>query len=174
VNEVEVNGIPVFIDPGDVSKLRFHYRTKPKPRGKDAPFSKLTVMQKQALTNRFELGMGNTQAASEAGYSLSNARRVLPALLKKKPIVEALEKKGIKPDKIAQVIAEGLDAMHPLRPALPDHNARAKFVREANTILDNYPPKKIQQDQRVIEIHLTGDDMRAIQKYEEMRRDHAG
>lgn len=174
MSEVEVDGVPVFIDPSDKAKLRFGYRTKRIPKGKEAPFSKLTQMQKKALANKFELGMGNKQAALEAGYSESNAHKILPALMKRKPIVEALHKKGISDDKIAQVIADGLDAMHPLKPNQPDHNARAKFVREANSILDNYPPKKIQQDQRVIEIHLTGDDMRAIQKYEEMRKDHAG
>ena len=176
MNEVEIDGVPIYIDPADPAKPRFKYRAKAKPRTKreDIPFSKLTVMQKQALVNRYQLGMGNKQAAEAAGYAESSAQKVIPNIMKRKAILDALEKHKVTPDKIGQVISEGLDAMHPLRPVLPDHNARAKFVREANMLLDHYPPKKIQQDQRVIEIHLTGDDMRAIQKFEEMRKEHAG
>jgi hypothetical protein len=171
--EMESEGIPVLVDKMSPERPRFDLRAKPLPRGNERPISKLTHMQKKALENKFELGMGNKQAAIQAGYALSSAPDVIPKLMARKPIIDALKAKGITDEKIASVIAEGLDAMHPIRPEQPDHNARAKFEREANQVLDNYPPKKIQSEQRVIEIHLSGEDVKAIRKYEEMRNAHA-
>ena len=69
---------------------------------------KLKPQQKLALKNKFELGMSNRQAAIQAGYK-ENAASVLPRLLQRKPIQDALKARGITDFKIVGVIAEGLE-----------------------------------------------------------------
>ena len=164
----EINGIPVLCGIERIPRFRRGHRRK--PRMAELGISKLKPQQRLALENKFELGMSNRQAAIQAGYEEANASHVLPRLLRRKPIVDELERKGVTDEKIAVVIAEGLDAMHPIRPDQPDHHARAKFVSEANKVKDNYPPKKIQVEDRSINIHLTKDDYLALRKYQELER----
>jgi hypothetical protein len=114
--------------------------------------------------------MTNKQAAVQAGYSPTNAWNVIPTLLKRKPIVEALQAKGINDNYIAQGIADGMEAMHPFKPAQPDHNVRVKFIQEANKLLDNYPAKKIEIEEKVIKLNLSKDDYLALNKFHELRR----
>jgi len=45
--------------------------------------------------------------------------------------------------------------MHPSRPKEPNHHPRVKFVSEANNLLDNYPAKKIDVEEKSINIHLS-------------------
>ena len=131
----------------------------------------MTRMQKQALENYFESGLTNqTLAATDAGYALSSAHKVIPDLLSRKPIVQALEKRGITKERIAKAIDEGLKAMHPMRPKQKDHHARYKFVTEANKILDNYPPKKVQIQEQSVVLHLGREDYEAIKGYEELKK----
>jgi len=164
----EIDGIPVCV--GQERIARYRRGKKPKARMAELGIEKLKPQQKLALRNKFELGMSNRQAAIQAGYEETNAARVLPRLLQRKPIQDALITRGITDFKIAEVIAEGFEAMHPLRPGQPDHHARVKFVSEANKVLDNYPAKKIEVEEKSINIHLGKDDYIALKKYEELRR----
>jgi len=151
-----------------------------KPRKKksnkisDKGITRLTKKQRRALTNYMEQGFRNKRKALVgAGYSGLNPSRDMKRLMTRKPIIVELEKKGINDEKIAQVMADGLEAMHPMRPKLPDHHARVKFVSEANRILDNYPATKFQSEERIITITLTGDDIKALREFNEMRNKDA-
>lgn len=162
----EWGGIPVLCG---AEKIPHHIRRgkRPKPPMAELGIEKLKPQQKLALQNKFELGMSNRQAAIQAGYEETNASRVLPRLLRRKPIVDELERQGVTDIKIASVIAEGLDAMHPIKPEQPDHHARAKFVSEANKVKDNYPPKKVEIEEKSTRIVLSD---RAYEKYLEDKR----
>jgi len=165
----EIDGIPVCLGGERIAKYR--RGKKPKPPMAELGIEKLKPQQKLALRNKFELGMSNPRAAIEAGYANgASAARVIPRLLRRKPIQDALTAKGITDFKIAEVIAEGFEAMHPLRPEQPDHHARVKFVSEANKVLDNYPAKKIEIEEKSINIQLTKDDYVALRKFDDLRR----
>jgi hypothetical protein len=149
-----------------------------KPRKKksnkisDKRITRLTKKQRMALRIYMEQGFkGQRQALVAAGYSGLNPSRDMKRLMARKPIIAELEKKGVTDEKIAQVIAEGLDANHPMRPEMPDHHARVKFVSEANRIRDN--STKFQSEERIITINLTGEDMKRLQKFNEMRKNDA-
>lgn len=165
----EIDGIPVCV--GGERIARYRRGKKPKPPMAELGIEKLKPQQKLALRNKFELGMSNRQAAVQAGYrDGTSASHILPRLLQRKPIQDALKAQGITDFKIAEVIAEGLEAMHPLRPEQPDHHARVKFVSEANKVLDNYPAKKIEIEEKSINIQLTKDDYVALRKFDDLRR----
>jgi len=103
----EIDGIPVCV--GQERIARYRRGKKPKPPMAELGIEKLKPQQKLALRNKFELGMSNRQAAIQAGYEETNAARVLPRLLQRKPIQDALIAGGITDFKIAEVIAEGLE-----------------------------------------------------------------
>jgi len=104
----EIDGIPVCV--GGERIARYHRGKKPKPPMAELGIEKLKPQQKLALRNKFELGMSNRQAAVQAGYKDgTGAARVLPRLLQRKPIQDALIAQGITDFKIAEVIAEGLE-----------------------------------------------------------------
>jgi len=149
----EIDGIPVLCGGERIARLR--WGKKPKTPMAEIGIEKLKPQHKLALKNKFELGMSNRQAAIQADYEETNASRVLLQLLRRKPIQDALKARGITDSRIAEVISEGLEAMHPLRPEAPDHHAKAKFVSEANKLLDNYPAKKIEVEEKSINIHLS-------------------
>lgn len=164
----EIDGIPVCV--GGERIARYRRGKRPKSPMAELGFEKLKPRQKQALINKFEQGMTNKQAAIQAGYSPTNAWNVIPTLLKRKPIVEALQARGINDDYIAEGIVEGTKAMHPFKPNQPDHNVRVKFIQEANKLLDNYPAKKIEIEEKIIKLNLSKDDYLALNKYQELRR----
>jgi len=103
----EIDGIPVCV--GRERIARYRRGKKPKPPMAELGIEKLKPQQKLALKNKFELGMSNRQAAVQAGYKETSAVRVLPRLLKRKPVQEALMARGITDSKIAEVIAEGFE-----------------------------------------------------------------
>jgi hypothetical protein len=148
-----------------------------KPRKKksnkisDKGITRLTKRQRKALTIYMEQGFrGKRRALIAAGYSGLNPSRDMKRLMTRKPIIIELEKKGVTDDKLAQVIADGLEANHPMRPEMPDHHARIKFVSEANRVLDNYPATKFQHEQRIYNITLTAEDMKALREYYDLTR----
>ena len=103
----EIDGIPVCV--GQERIARYRRGKRPKPPMAELGIEKLKPQQKLALRNKFELGMSNRQAAIQAGYAETNAAHVLPRLLQRKPIQDALKAEGITDFKIAEVIAEGLE-----------------------------------------------------------------
>ena len=103
----EIDGIPVCV--GRERIARYRRGKKFKPPMAELGIEKLKPQQKLALRNKFELGMSNAQAAIQAGYKETSAGYILPRLLQRKPIQDALKDKGITDFKIAEVIAEGLE-----------------------------------------------------------------
>jgi len=169
------DGMPARITrcrpPGWIPKPR---KKKPRKKISDKGISRLTKKQRKALTIYMEQGFKNKRQALEAaGYSGLNPSRDMKRLMARKPIIAHLKKKGVTDEKIAQVIADGLEAMHPMRPKLPDHHARVKFVSEANRIKDNYPATKFQSEERIITINLSEEDVKSLQKYYELTRNDA-
>lgn len=169
---VIVNGIPVLVD-GRKGRPPFRIRIIKK----DTP-RKLNSQQKQALVEYYKRGCDpakKREAAVAAGYSPhpGNNKLTMERALKHKPIVKALRNRGITEGLIAEKIDEGLNAMHPIKPDQPDHHARAKFVKENNTIQDFYPPKKIQSEERSVVIHLTKDDAVALNAFQKIREQDA-
>jgi len=149
-------------------------RKKPRKKLSDKGIRSLTKKQRKALTNYMEQGFkGQRKALETAGYSGLNPGRDMKRLMARKPIIDLLEKMGVTDETIAQVIADGLDAMHPMKSEMPDHHARAKFVSEANRVKDNYPATKFQSEQRIYNISLTGEDMKMLQKFYELTRNDA-
>jgi hypothetical protein len=149
----------------------------PKPRKKksnkisDKGITRLSKKQRQALTNYMEQGFKNPKRALvAAGYSGLNPSRDMKRLMTRKPLIAELEKMGVTDETIARVIAEGLEARHPMRPKMPDHHARVKFVSEANRIFGNYAPTKIQTQERIFNITLSAGDVKALREYCELTR----
>ena len=152
----------------------------------------LTMRQRDAMKNYIEAGLDPSKKAEcerNAGYAPSANGNAIDNVLSKpfirQRIAEALEKAGVSYDRIASVIAEGLNAEHPTAEArtaedgsayVPkDYNAIARFLREAIDLHDLRPETKIhkQVDKRIVTIHLTGDDYAALDKYRRMRKEAA-
>lgn len=145
-------------------------RKKPRKKLSDKGIRSLTKKQRKALTNYMEQGFKNPKRALvAAGYSGFNPSRDMKRLMTRKPVIKALAKYGITDEKIATVIAEGLKARHVMKPEMPDHHARIKFIAEANRLLGNYQSTKIQPEERIININLTEEDMKALQKFHDLR-----
>jgi len=163
-----IDGIPVLVGRSKIARIKRGKR--PRPPMAELGIAKLSKRQKQALVNKFELGMTDRRAGIQAGYSVSGATHLMPKLLSRKPIINALDARGITDDRIAQKIDEGLEAMHPFRPEQPDHAVRVRFVSETNKLRDNYPAKKVEVEAKVVNLHLSRDDYSALKKFEELRR----
>jgi len=166
---IEHDGIPVVVGREKYYPLlRIHVRPR---KLKDKSFKNMNKQQREALQNIAEMGIERKkEAVIAADYSEHNALSTANRLLQSKPIVDALRAADISDKKIAETIAAGLKAPHPLsKDGNIDYNAVAKFVREANTILDNYPAKKIQIDERSMVLHLTKEDALALSKFNDLR-----
>jgi hypothetical protein len=149
-------------------------KKKPRKKLSDKGIARLSKKQRKALTIYMEHGFRNKRQALEAaGYSGLNPTRDMKRLMTRKPVIEALAKYGITDEKIATVIAEGLKARHVMKPEMPDHHARIKFIAETNRLLGNYPSTKIQPEERIININLTEEDVKALQKFYELTKNDA-
>ncbi|MDP2915507.1 MAG: hypothetical protein Q8O91_08650 [Candidatus Aminicenantes bacterium] len=169
------DGMPARItkerSPQKIYKLK---KKKSRKKLSDKGIRSLTKKQHKALTNYMEQGMtGQRKALVAAGYSGFNPNRDMKRLMVRKPIIAYLQKKGITDEKIADIIAQGIDAMHVIKGDKPDHHARIKFVSEANRILDNYPATKFQSEERIITINLTEEDTKNLQKFRELSKTDA-
>jgi len=169
MHEVRHGNLPVLVSRRE--RIPGRRRVRPKSRKiVDFGIKKLNPKQKDALAKCFDMGVKNKRkAAIAAGYSPKYALTAMNRLLARKPIVDALKKHGVTDDKIAGVIAQGLKAKHPFKPKQKDFHAIDKFVKEANRILDNYPPVKIESQEKVVHIHLTMDDFSAYESYKKLR-----
>ena len=152
----------------------------------------LTMRQRDAMKNYIEAGLDPSKKAAcavAAGYSPTTTGQAIDNVLSKpfirQRIAEALEKAGVGYDKIASIIAEGVEAEHPTAGArtrkdgstyIPkDYNAIVRFLREAIDLHDLRPETKIhkQVDKRIVTIHLTSADHEALGKYRRMRKEAA-
>lgn len=175
---ITVEGAPVIVRVSDVDRSRTQ-RFRPKSRKTyDYGIKRLSSRQRETLANVMKAGAVDSatkrQAAIDAGYHPAYALKAADTVLQRREIVELLEKEGVTNKTIATVIAEGLKAMHPLtKDPKPDHHARHKFVQEVNKINGNYAPTRIkgELEGRVVHLHLTAEDFKAGEKYEQMRSD---
>lgn len=153
----------------------------------------LTLRQREGLKNFIDAGLDpakKAECAIQAGYSPNSSDpgqaidNVLAKPFIRERIKEALEKAGVNYDRIAEVIAEGLEAEHPTAEArttedgayVPkDYNAIARFLKEAIDLHDLRPETKIKktEERRTVNIHLTTDDATAFAKFKRMRQEAA-
>jgi hypothetical protein len=153
----------------------------------------LTLRQRDALRNFVEAGLDPSKKAAcerDAGYAPSASGQAIDNVLSKpfirQRIAEALERAGVSYDRIAQVIAEGLSALHPTADPrvdpetgeayIPkDHTAIERYLRDAIDLHDLRPETKIRKEinKRTVTIHLTAADHEALNKYRRMRKEAA-
>lgn len=151
----------------------------------------LTLRQRAALKNFVEAGLDpakKAECAIAAGYSPTTTGQAIDNVLSKpfirQRIAEALVKAGVGYDRIAQIIAEGLNALHPTADLrfdpetgetyIPkDHTAIERYLRDAIDLHDLRPETKVykQVDKRTVTIHLTAADDEALEKYRRMRKE---
>lgn len=171
-----VDGIPVLIKSAGRQPRTIRIKLKSQ-KLKDIPLSKLSPQHKKALENLAVMGIDKKkEAAVDAGFSEHNATRTMDRLLVgRKPIVKKIEeacqskhKKGTD-EKVAEVLVDQLDSVHPLsKEKNPDNLAIIKAAQEINKIRDNYPPKKIDIREMGFHLHFTPDDIEAAKQYKEL------
>jgi len=154
MKEMVFDGIPVLIKERERPPRTIRIRTKKRGRKflKDIPFSKLSPQHKQALDNLAVMGFDKKkEAAIYAGIPEHNALRTMDSLLVgRKSIIKGIEDicqalygKGTD-EKVAEVLVDLLDAVHPLAKAeRKDNVAILGAVKEINKLSDNYPSKKV-------------------------------
>lgn len=179
MEEILVNGIPVLIKERERPPRTIRIRVKPR-RYKDMPLRALPSRPKQALKNYVDLGCDPTkkkEAAEGAGYPVSPANpqgavQAMNRILERRPIVKKIEEKCMKKhqigadEKVAEILVEQLDAIHPLaKGERKDNLAVLSAAKEINKIKDNYPAKKL--DIREVGFHLvfTPGDIQAAKEF---------
>lgn len=180
MQEIIVNGIPVLIKEREKPPRTIRIRVKAK-KYKDMPLRALPPQPKQALKNYVDLGCDPTkkrEAAEAAGYSSGNDRSAIRAMnrvLERRPIIKKIEEKCMKKhqvgadEKVAEILVEQLDAIHPLaKGEKTDNLAVLSAAKEINKIKDNYPAKKI--DIREMGFHLvfTPSDIEAGKQFKKI------
>lgn len=172
---LEIDGNPVLVSRRDHRPRTVTIKLKKRKGIRELGIRSMPPKQKQALKNLLTMGFDKKrEALTAAGYYPTNITRDAAALLRTRPILEALKKKGITEDRIAEVLNEGLDATHPMsKKNKKDYKAIAKFVQEVNKILGVYAPTKIQSEERHIVIHLDSEDVRAHERIKNIRGENA-
>lgn len=194
------DGTPVVLPVNDHRKGTFAGPTKRQVLRKKGLLGRipkaeqrlLTLRQREGLRNFLEAGLDpakKNECAVAAGYADTPTAgqaidRVLAKPFIRERIVAALEKAGVDYDRIAAVIAEGLEAPHPtadlrLDPSTgelvppKDFNAIARFLKEAIDLHDLRPATKVDQNinRRSVTINLTADDGAAFAKFKRMREE---
>ena len=179
MKEIIVDGIPVLIRERERPPRTIRIKIKKGGRKflKDIPFSKLSPQHKQALDNLAVMGFDKKkEAAIYAGIPEHNALRTMDSLLVgRKSIVKKIEdvcqaKYGKGTDeKVAQVLAEQLEAVHPLaKGEKKDNLAILGAAKEINKLSDNYPAKKVDVREVGFYVHFTQDDVTAAKQYREL------
>ncbi len=162
--------------PGrEEAKPRFNVRIRPRSQKvKDMGIRQLNPQQRAALKNYADLGAVpevKKKAAVDAGYSEPYAIRAMDNLLQCRPIVKALNDAGGTDERIAEVMVEGFESQHPLKPGRLDPHAIIKFIAEANKVKGNHAPTKIQAETKsqVQVVHLTAGNVESFNKFRKMR-----
>ena len=175
--------LPYYTRPRETIH-RYMVRTKPKPRKlRDFKIKQLTKQQRLALQEFYNLAKDpekkglplnelKREAAKTAGYSEGNQVRAMDRLLERKTVVDELENAGVTDARIAEVIADGLESEHPMKPGRPDPHAIIKYVQEANKLRDNYPDTKVKitKESRTMVVHFTAGNIEQFNKYQRMRQ----
>jgi len=173
MREIIVDGFPVVVKTRRETFPRVHRIKLRKKQKKEAGnrIRKLTPKQMRAKEEYIKLGATpdvKREAGLRAGYCPDKAVRGVNSAIK--PIAKELDERGVNDEVIVDKLIDGLDAMHPIKPDQKDHHARIKFIKEVNLLKDNYPPKRIQSEERHVVLHITPDDVRAHKEAESIRR----
>ena len=97
--------------------------------------------------------------------NLSQAKQTLRKLGNNLKMQEALKKKGIDIDFLAEKVAEMLSAMHPQFEGQPDNFIRQKTLDMALRIVDAFPSTKVDiEKHQVTEIIIHADVVERIEK----------
>jgi len=111
-------------------------------------------------------GLSNPKAAVAAGYSESYGRQLarMPAI--KSLLRQRLEERGLNEDKIAEKLAEGLDAMAPPRKdggtLYPDNFVRKQYLDMLCRIRGDYAPEETVHTERKIQLVLDASMIKAL------------
>jgi len=179
MKEIIFNGIPVLIREKERPPRTIRINIK-KRAVKYKPFADLDSRQKQAINNYINLGCDperKKEAGEAAGYSdkAGVAVRAMDRLLARLPIIKDIEDQCMalygkgRDKKVAQVLAEQLEAVHPLaKGKKKDNLAILGAAKEINKLSDNYPAKKV--DVREMGVHLVfgAADIKAAKEYREL------
>lgn len=193
------DGTPVVLPVNDHRKGTFAGPTKRQVLRKKGLLGRipkaeqrlLTLRQREGLRNFLEAGLDpakKNECAVAAGYADTPTAgqaidRVLAKPFIRERITAALEAAGVDYDRIARVIADGLEAEHPTAEprvdeagniTIPkDYNAIARFLKEAIDLHDLRPATKVDQNinRRSVTINLTADDGEAFAKFKRMREE---
>ena len=182
MKEMIFDGIPVLINEKERPPRTIRIKIKKPGRKplKDLPYLKLPPQHQQALDNLALMGFDKKKdAAVYAGIPEHNALRTMDSLLvRRKPVLKKLEeacqalyRKGTD-EKVAEVLVDGLDAIHPLaKGERKDNLAILGAAKEINKLSDNYPAKKV--DVREMGVHLVfgAADIKAAKEYRELTKD---
>jgi len=182
MQEIIVDGIPVLIKEKERPPRTIRIRTKSR-KLKDMPLSKLPARAKQALDNYVELDCDpkrKKEAAEGAGYSASpdnhgGAVQAMNRILERRPIIKKIEDKCIEKhqigadEKVAEVLVDQLDAIHPLaKGEMTDNLAVISAAKEINKIKDNYPAKKLDVREVGFHLHFTPGDIEAAKQFKKI------
>jgi len=103
-------------------------------------------------------GLTQEKAAIRAGFSGSYGKDLARVPQIKTLLMEKLEEKGLNEDKIADKLAEGLDAMAPPRKdggtLYPDNFVRKQYLDLLCRIRGDYAPEKSEHTEKTIQITL--------------------
>jgi len=111
-------------------------------------------------------GLSNSKAAVAAGFSGHYGRQLaqMPAI--KTLLLQRLEEKGLNEDKIADKLAEGLDAMAPPRKdggtLYPDNFVRKQYLDLLCRIRGDYAPEETVHTERTIQLVLDASMIKAL------------
>jgi len=127
-----------------------------------------------ALSNLFS-GMPKRQAGIDAGDTPGSATHMVNSALRLAAgndlFLKAMDEKGISNEKLAGILAEGLEAKNPFKPDQKDYGVIHKFWHDAGKARDIFPASRIKKEgeERHVHLHLTADDVSAYEKYRTMR-----
>ncbi len=121
---------------------------------------KITALSRQhrKFVEGLSEGMTQAHAAEYAGFSGSYGKDLARVPEIKTLLLQKLEEKGLTEDKIAEKLAEGLDAMAPPRKdggtLYPDNFVRKQYLDLLCRIRGDYAPEKSEHVEKKIQITL--------------------
>lgn len=175
MEEIIVDGIPVLVKEKGRQPRTIRIKLKAR-KIKDMPLSRLPDRHKKALENVAVMGIDKKkQAGTDAGFSERSALKTMGKLLERRPIVKKIEEKCLAKhkkgadEKVAEVLVEQLEAVHPLaKGEKKDNLAILSAAKEINKIKDNYPSKKLDIREVGFHLHFSGGDIKAAKQYREL------
>gem|GEM_PF-7062977 len=119
--------------------------------------------------------MDKKAAGIKAGYSPTCAKdrtnHALELAAGHELFQKEMEEQGLSTERLVEILAEGLEAKHPIKPENKDFRTIHAFWHDAVKIRDGFPATKINQktEGRHVHVHITPDDTAAVEKFRRMR-----